>query len=576
MVFVSVFLSFIGVATASRFAQNLVLHEKLDAIPEGFVKNGPAAESTTLNLRINLASTDMAGLEETLFAVSTPHSARYGQHLTKEKVEAFVTPKSETIDVINSFLSANGLTSKTISPAGDWLSVSIPVSKANELFGAQFSVFTNEASGQQAIRTMEYSIPTSLKGHVELIHPTITFTSPGIQVPSKDTALVGNAVPASCATIVTPACLQALYGIPTTRATQHSNMLGVSGFLGQFAQSADLQTFLRAQRPDLVNTTFALQTLDGGVNTQGAGSAGIEANLDIQYTVGVASGVPTTFISVGNNFQDGALDGFLDIINFLLAEAAPPQVLTTSYGQNENTISRALANQLCNAYMQLGARGTSILFSSGDGGVAGSQSESCTAFLPTFPSGCPFVTSVGATTGIGPETAASFTSGGFSNFFARPSYQSAVVSSFLTRLGSTNSGKFNTSGRGFPDVSAQGENVVIVTAGETGTVAGTSCSSPIFASVVSLLNDRLIAAGKSPLGFLNPFLYSAAGIGALTDITTGSNPGCNTNGFEAGIGWDPVTGLGTPNFPKLLTAVVSLGSCVSRQLPTSPFLIQRS
>jgi tripeptidyl-peptidase I len=83
--------------------------------------------------------------------------------------------------------------------------------------------------------------------------------------------------------------------------------------------------------------------------------------------------VPTVFISVGDNFQDGALEGFLDIINFLLGMSAPPQVLTTSYGQNENTISRSLANQLCNAYAQLGARGTSILFASGDGGVAGSQ-----------------------------------------------------------------------------------------------------------------------------------------------------------------------------------------------------------
>ena len=35
----------------------------------------------------------------------------------------------------------------------------------------------------------------------------------------------------------------------------------------------------------------------------------------------------------------------------------------------------------------------------------------------------------------------------------------------------------------------------------------------------------------------------------------GSNPGCDTNGFNATKGWDPVTGLGTPNFAKLLTAV---------------------
>ena len=55
-------------------------------------------------------------------------------------------------------------------------------------------------------------------------------------------------------------------------------------------------------------------------------------NLDIQYTVGLASGVPVTFISVGDNFHDGDLEGFLDIINALLAERDPPQVLTTSYG----------------------------------------------------------------------------------------------------------------------------------------------------------------------------------------------------------------------------------------------------
>ena len=164
------------------------------------------------------------------------------------------------------------------------------------------------------------------------------------------------------------------------------------------------------------------------------------------------------------------------------------------------------------------------------------------------------LTSVGATTGI-TETAASFSSGGFSNIFARPSYQSSVVSSYLTALGSTNSGKFNTSGRAFPDVSAQGENVEIVVSGSFGTVAGTSCSSPIFASVIALLNDQLIAAGKSPLGFLNPFLYSTAGKAALNDVTSGSNPGCSTNGFPAKAGWDPVTGLGTPDFTKLLSAI---------------------
>lgn len=84
-------------------------------------------------------------------------------------------------------------------------------------------------------------------------------------------------------------------------------------------------------------------------------------------------------------------------------------------------------------------------------------------------------------------------------------------------------------GRAFPDVSAQGENVVIFDGGQEGTVAGTSCSAPIISSTIALLNAELIAAGRRPLGFLNPFIYAYPGM--FTDIKTGSNPGCNTNGF---------------------------------------------
>ena len=135
-----------------------------------------------------------------------------------------------------------------------------------------------------------------------------------------------------------------------------------------------------------------------------------------------------------------------------------------------------MTSTLCNAYMQLGARGTSVLYASGDGGVSGSQSENCTTFIPTFPSGesisslcrscthlsnigCPYLTSVGATTGTGPETAASFSAGGFSNLFSQPSYQSSAVSAYLQTLGSTDSGLFNSSGRAYPDVSAQGRQL---------------------------------------------------------------------------------------------------------------------
>ncbi|KJA22321.1 hypothetical protein HYPSUDRAFT_139376 [Hypholoma sublateritium FD-334 SS-4] len=555
-----------AVAGSPSFRSMLVLEQRSD-VPDGFVKGAPAPATDILNLRLALKQTNISGLQSMLLDISTPGNALYGQTLTNEEIESFAAPAPETTSLVQEWLASNGITSKTISVTGDWIQFSIPVSQANTLLEAQFTVFNHPETGKQFTRTLTYSIPASLQGHIDLIHPTISFENPfGLPVVAspkvltpparRSTNLESRAVPASCNTAVTPSCLQALYGIPATLATQASNQLAVSGFIDQFANQVDLTNFLAQFRPDLAPSTFfLLQTLDDGENPQTPADAGVEANLDIQYTVGVASGVPITFISVGNDFQDGNLEGFLDIINFLLAMDTPPQVLTTSYGQNENTISAALAVKLCNAYVTLGAKRTSILFASGDGGVAGSQTTRCTkSFLPTFPSGCPFMTSVGGTTGI-TETAATFSSGGFSNVFAQPSYQTAAVEAYLSALGKTNAGKFNTSGRAFPDVSAQAENVQIVVGGETGAVAGTSCASPIFASVVSLLNDRLIAAGQPALGFLNPFLYSAVGSAALNDITTGDNPGCGTNGFPAKAGWDPVTGLGTPNFSKLLTAV---------------------
>ncbi|KAI0294261.1 family S53 protease [Multifurca ochricompacta] len=526
---------------------DMVQHELIDLVPSGFVSKGPAPTSQVLKLRLALVQNNIKGLEEALMAVSSPDSPKYRQFLTKEETEAFVAPAQESVDAVTSFLSAHGITATKGSPAGDWLNIDVTVAQADALFDGQFTTFEHIASGMTSVRSLGYSIPASLKGHLDFVHPTVTFPQdpnhqPVYSIPISRRASFearepgGNtttdAVPASCASEVTPACLQALYGIPATTSTpsRDGDLIGVSGFFEQFANVADLKSFLTAYRPDLPSTTtFGLQTVKEGTNSQVLSQAGVKADLDIQYTIGVASGLRTTFFSVGrvvNLNKDGTSD-FVNLADFLLHMRHPPQVLTTSYGFNEPDIHGSVARRLCASYAQLGARGTSVLFSSGDGGVSGSKSSTCTTFVPTFPSGCPYITSVGATTGIGPEVSANFSSGGFSNLYPTPPYQSAAVSAYLTRLGSTNAGRFERRGRGFPDVSVQGENVKIFNAGSSRLVSGTGASTAIFAGVVALLNNELEAVGKHPLGFLNPFLYSNPGV--FTDITSGSNPGCGTN-----------------------------------------------
>ena len=84
-------------------------------------------------------------------------------------------------------------------------------------------------------------------------------------------------------------------------------------------------------------------------------------------------------------------------------------------------------------------------------------------------------------------------------------------------------------------------------------VAGTSAACPTFSGVIGLLNDLRKSSGKKTLGFLNPWIYQNAA--AFNDITSGSNPGCSTQGFPAEKGWDPVTGVGTPNYAAMAKAL---------------------
>jgi len=151
----------------------MVVHERREAVPSGFVQNGAAPQAQVLNLRLALVQSDRAGLEDALMAVSTPGDAQYGKFLSKEEVEAFVAPSQETSDAVAKFLSDNGITASKVTPAGDWFSIDVTVEKANELFEAQFDSFTHQSTGETTVRTLEYSIPADLKGHLDFVHPTI-------------------------------------------------------------------------------------------------------------------------------------------------------------------------------------------------------------------------------------------------------------------------------------------------------------------------------------------------------------------------------------------------------------------
>ncbi|KAJ7432130.1 family S53 protease [Mycena galericulata] len=551
-----------------------VLQDSLDSAPQGFVSVGETPGSRPLNLWLALTSKDAPGLESAIVDVSTPSSSNYGKHLTQDEVNAFLGPSPEGLAAVSDWLSANNISGASAAPAGDWLSISVPVSMANTLFSAKYETFRHLETGTEYARTLAYSVPSHVANYIDHVHPTTTFDAPRFAQPvlsvpetrrssSSSSGTSSNPCLSGNNKAVTPGCLQHLYDIPSTAATSKNNSIVVIGLNNQAAQRADLKTFLTNLRPDMpANTTFTLETIDGGTDVQCLGcndKSDLEAQLDVQYTIGVATGVPVTFLSVGSSNHDG-LGGFLNVVNFLNSTANPPTVMTTSYNNDENRVPKSLAFKLCTGYAALGLMGISVIFSTGDGGIAGlpTSSKSCTTYTPSFPSGCPYITTVGATgfqfeSGSNEtEVGASLSAGGFSNYWGAPDYQAKTTSAYLELLASNNSERFNSSGRGFPDVSALGKDYRVFYGTGPGDIFGTSASAPVFASVIALLNDQRLAAGKSVLGFLNPWLYEHPD--AFNDVVEGDNDACGLTGFSALKGWDAVTGLGTPNFGRLKTA----------------------
>lgn len=374
---------------------------------------------------------------------------------------------------------------------------------------------------------------------------------------------------------VTPDCKRKLYGTMdyVPRAADKQS-IATTNFLNQTVLLADITLFMQKFRPDAVNVSdnITMISIDGGDLTQTLTEEkislkkGSEANLDVNNIASMAHPIPLTAYHTGGMppFQPSdstprnTNEPYLDWLEYVLGQEQVPSVISSSYGDDEDTVPRSYAERVCHGFAQLGARGVTVVVSSGDRGVG--EDGECTTndgsnrqrFIARFPASCPWVTTVGATKEFEPEvcTTRFKSGGGFSNYFDRPEYQNPTVPDYVSSLKGKYSEFFNADGRGYPDVAAQGNHDTHYWNGVLSVAGGTSAAAPTFAGVIALVNDVLLSHGRAPLGFLNPWLY-AKGFQGLTDVVTGDSGGCETDGFPAQEGWDAVSGFGTPRFRDL-------------------------
>jgi tripeptidyl-peptidase-1 len=388
---------------------------------------------------------------------------------------------------------------------------------------------------------------------------------------------------------VVPEEIRAIYNIPAAFPTHAQSSVCVAEFQDDTSYADSDNTYFNSQMLEAIK-------VNNKVGPFQPSQPDAESTLDVQYAFSIALNTTSWFWTVDGWMLEFATD--------LFNAKARPLVVSMSWGWPEpwqcqiDSCSNAqqYVTQVNTEFMKVTALGVTLMAASGDQGAPGDMNPQCESSKPAlsniFPGASPYVLSVGATMISGTVSGNPYkapackthhcatsktevtctypgalitSGGGFSSYVTRPSWQNSAVSSYLASGVALPPAKdFNSANRAFPDVSALGHSYLIGIYGQLEQVDGTSCSSPVWGGIISLFNSVRLNAGKAPLGFVNPVLYTAASKSAnmYQDITSGNNKCtescCSNFGFVATKGWDPVTGLGTPNFGQLLTYIQSL------------------
>ena len=296
----------------------------------------------------------------------------------------------------------------------------------------------------------------------------------------------------------------------------------------------------------------------------GAGSGADEVTLDIELAQALAPNVSKIYVYETPNVNN--TQNYLDGYNRIATDDLAKQV-STSWGGPEDGSDTALIHGENTIFQQMAAQGQSVFAVTGDNGA---YDDGMTLSVDD-PGSQPYVTGVGGTTlatnGTGGPYAAESAwglaynindpnstgggsygvggGGGFSAVWPTPSYQAALVPT--------------PSMRSVPDVALNSDpetGYSIYVGGSWNVYGGTSAAAPLWAGFAALVNQQRAAAGKAPVGFLNPIIYGIGASAAYStdfhDVTRGNNLY-----YPAAAGYDNATGWGSLVGDALLSTLVS-------------------
>jgi kumamolisin len=369
------------------------------------------------------------------------------------------------------------------------------------------------------------------------------------------------ASPADGAHPFNPDQLAKLYNFPAD-ADGSGQTIGIIELGGGY-RPQDLETYFG--KLGLPVPTVVPVSVDGATNSPStADSDDGEVVLDIEVASAVAPGAK---VVVYFSTNDRASHGFLDAITKAVHDRENnPSVISISWGGPEDPSAAGFQKQFDQVLQAAAMLGITVCVAAGDDGAAdiGPRGWDGKAHVD-FPASSPFALACGGTRLLvsddaithetiwnqhradlraGPDGSFGSGGGGVSGAFPLPAYQKgAGVPASLNPAGFR--------GRGVPDVTGDGDpdsGYNILVDGQQIPIGGTSAVAPLWAGLIARLNQKL--GGR--VGFINPQIYALpTDSGAFRDITEGSNRCTYKNfhnvGYDAVSGWDPCSGLGSPN-----------------------------
>ncbi len=523
-----------------RFTQKVVLPGSQRAEVAGARVSGTLDPRETVSVSVVLRRRAEASAAPAS-AGSSSGSGSYaqGSPLSSHEFAAAYGAASSDLALVEQFAHASGLAVVESSAAKRRVVLHGTVAALSSAFGANLRLTElPDATGVFRTRVGSLTIPQELEGAVIAV----------LGLDNRPTAaphfrFAPDAVNAS----FTPPQVAQLYSYPQG-ATGTGQTIAIIELGGGY-QPSDLDAYFSGLGLETPQVTAV--SVDGGTNAPGSDADG-EVALDIEVAGAMAPGAAIAVYFAPNTDQ-----GFVDAItNAVHDTARKPSVVSISWGGPEDTWTQQGRDAMNAALQDAATLGVTVTIAAGDNGSTDGAGDG--QLHVDFPASSPFALACGGTTLVGSGSTISSetvwneipnqegaTGGGVSRVFALPAYQQSANVPVQPET--------NFAGRGVPDVAGVADPATgyqILLNGQQQIVGGTSAVAPQWAALVALLNETL---GK-PVGFLNPALY-ALPESDFRDITSGNNDDSNLGHYSAQPGWDPCTGLGSPNGTAILNAL---------------------